>query len=323
MTNERKISVVVSTYNALDDLGRCVDSLRSQSYDSLEIVIVDDASTDGTFEFLKRCESEVSDIKVIRNQVNLGVAGARNEGIRNASGDIIAFTDADCIAERNWISELVKIYEREDVAAVGGRIIDAGTDSLWSRASTGLNHVAGKEGFVGYIQGCNMSYDSEVLRKFMFNDELKYGYEETLLCDQLVQDGYKIYYTPSAVVHHRHRKSLKSLLKQKYLRGVSSVWYRKKKHDFFMFKRHFALLLAVCMFPFYRIKFMMYGLWVFALLFLGSLVRDEIMLYRRSALEFIVLSPFIIVLELAHFYGSCVGLIKFRLLKSDEHQRSS
>lgn len=225
-----KVSVIVCTYNAKDELKECLESLENLDYRDKEIIIVNDASSDDTLEFLQKFKNRTTlKTTIVTNERNRGVAGSRNAGIQHAAGEIIAFTDADCVADCRWISELVKIYGQEDVAAVGGRILDTRVTSIWNLASKGLNFVASSEGYVSYIQGCNMSFDSSVLRKYMFSDEIKYGYEETLLCDYLVDSGYKIYYNPGAVVHHKHRTNLAALLKQKYLRGVSSIWYRKKK----------------------------------------------------------------------------------------------
>lgn len=313
----KKVSVIVCTYNAKDELKECLESLENLDYRDKEIIIVNDASSDDTLEFLQqfRNRTKLKTI-IVTNERNRGVAGSRNAGIQHAAGEIIAFTDADCITDCKWISELVKIYDQEDVAAVGGRILDTRVTSIWNLASKGLNHVASSEGYVPYIQGCNMSFDGKVLRKYMFNDEIKYGYEETLLCDYLVDDGYKIYYNPGAVVHHKHRTSLAALLKQKYLRGVSSIWYRKKKNKLFMFKRHLVLLISLLCIPFFVMsKFFLYISLILFLVFLFSLLRDEIIFHHNINKNIIIYFPFLILIELFHFAGSCAGVVKFRFLK--------
>ncbi len=304
------------TYNAGDDLKECLDSLEKQDYSEKEIIVVNDASTDGTLEYLQRFKRQ-TELKLIdiTNEKNLGVAGSRNAGIRKSSGEIITFTDSDCVADCKWISELVRIYDQEKVAAVGGKILDARIDNIWKRSSRGLNHVAASEGYVSYIQGCNMSFDGNILRQYLFNDEIKYGYEETLLCDYLIGDGYKIYFNPQAIVHHKHKAKLRSLLRQKYLRGVSSIWYRKKQNKFFMLKRHFVLLIALLFIPFAAINLsLLYFSLVLFIVFSAGLFRDEIIFGRKNIIDIITISPFLIFIELFHFAGSCAGLIKFRLL---------
>lgn len=314
----KKVSVIVCTYNAKDELKECLESLENQDYSDKEIIIVNDASVDDTLEFLHQFRNQTKlEIIIVTNDRNRGVAGSRNAGIQRAAGDIIAFTDSDCIADRRWISELVKIYDRENVAAVGGKILDTRVTNIWNRAGKGLNFVASSEGYVPYIQGCNMSFNSGVLRKYMFNDEIKYGYEETLLCDYMIEEGYKIYYNPGAVVHHKHRTSLAAVLKQKYLRGVSSIWYRKKKNKLFMFKRHLLLLTSLLCIPFFAVsKFFLYISLILFLGFLFSLLRDEIMFHQHITKNVIISFPFLILIELFHFAGSCAGVVKFRFLKA-------
>jgi glycosyltransferase involved in cell wall biosynthesis len=313
---EKKFSVIVITHNAGGDLKECLGSIKDQDYAEKEVIVVDDASTDGTAELLRQFKSDAElEMTIVTNKENLGVAGSRNVGIRHASGDIIAFTDSDCVADRRWIAELARIYDQTDAAAVGGRILDDRIDNIWTRASRSLNHVSSAEGRVSYIQGCNMSFGSKILRKYLFNDEIKYGYEETLLCDYLIEHGYTIFYTPRAVVHHRHKADLPTLLKQKYMRGLSSVWYRKKQNKFFVFKRHFIFFTALLCVPFISInRYFLYLSLMLFLIFSASLIRDEIICGNRRIGELIVTYPFIVFIELFHFLGSCAGLVKFRFL---------
>ena len=313
----KKVSIIVITFNAKDELKECLESLENQDYNEKEIIVVNDASTDGTLEFLLQYQKQTAiEIKIITNKANHGVAGSRNVGIQHATGEIIAFTDADCVADRKWISELVKGYDYKDVTAVGGSISDKCITNIWELSDKGHDFVASEEGYVSYIQGCNMSFDSSVLRNFMFNDEIKYGYEEAILCDNLVGDGYKIYYRPQAVVHHKHRSNLLSLLKQKYLRGESSMWYRKKQNKLFMFKRHIIFLIALFLIPFFALnKIFIYLSLLLLLGFSLSLLRDEIIFKRKSIQEIMITFPLLIFIEFSHFWGSVVGLVKFRVLK--------
>jgi GT2 family glycosyltransferase len=160
-----------------------------------------------------------------------------------------------------------------------------------------------------------MSFEAEVLRKLMFNDEIKYGYEEALLCDYIVSAGHKIYYRPQAVVHHKRRSHLGAQLKRKYLLGLSSVWYRKKQNKSFMFKRHFVLLAALLLLPFFVLHklflFLPVGLFV---VFALSLFRDEIIFKKKTIAEILLTFPLLVFIELAHFWGSLVGSIKFKVL---------
>ena len=312
-----KVSIIVITYNAENDLKECLGSLEKQNYEEKEIIVVNDASTDGTLNFLRYYKNHTSmKMTVISNERNLGVAGARNVGIQHATGDIIALTDADCVADQNWVSELVKGFLHKNIGAVGGSISDARITNIWGLVRKGHDYISHSEGYVTYIQGCNMSFAGNVLREYMFDDEIKYGYEETLLCDYLIRDGYLIYYRPQAIVHHKHRSSLSGLIKLKYLRGISSIWYRKKQNKLFMFKRHIIFLIAIFLLPFsiINISFSYLSLFLFST-FCFSLLSDEIIFKAKSVREILITIPFLIFIEFFHFWGSCVGLLKFRVLK--------
>lgn len=311
------VSIIVCTYNAQEDLKECLESLEIQDYDEKEVIVVDDASEDSTSQLLQDFKARTKmEMIVVRNQRNLGVAGSRNVGIEQARGEIMAFTDADCTADSRWISELVKGYDHEGVRAVGGSIADKRITNIWELSDKGHDYVTSGESYVSYIQGCNMSFEARVLRKFMFNDEIKYGYEEALLCDCIIRDGYRIYYRPQAVVNHKRRSHLGALLKRKYLLGLSSVWYRKKQNKFFMFKRHFVLLAALLSLPISVLHklFLLLSLGLF-LVFALSLFRDEILFKKKTIVEILITFPFLVFIELAHFWGSLVGFIKFRVLE--------
>jgi GT2 family glycosyltransferase len=313
-----KVTTIVITYNAKEDLKECLESLEKQAYKEKELIVVNDASTDDTLNFLKQYKNQTSmEMKVISNERNLGVAGARNVGIKHAAGDIIAFMDSDCVADRNWVLELVKGFKQKDIAAVGGSISDGRISNIWELVRKGHDYVATSEGYVPFIKGCNMSFDTNVLKKYMFNDEIKYGYEDILLCDSLNDDGYRILYKPEAVVHHKHRSTLKRLLKQMYLRGYSSIWYLKKRKKFFMYKRHFLILCALIFILFSKMN--QTFLYVFLFLFSVAsfyLVLEEIKFNKKTVKEIILTFPFRVFIELFHFAGAMAGILKFRVLGS-------
>lgn len=110
------VSVILPVYNATATLRRCLDSIKAQTYRNIELVAVDDRSTDGSLSVLEefKAESGIETI-VVRHKENQGVAVARNTGLDNATGDYICWIDADDWFEKNAISEMVN--------AIGGRDI--------------------------------------------------------------------------------------------------------------------------------------------------------------------------------------------------------
>ncbi|MDE0490139.1 glycosyltransferase family A protein [Psychrobacter sp. A3] len=89
--NSQKVSIIVTTYNSVDFINNCIDSLLNQSINNLEIIVVDDASTDSTVEVLKKYSS----IKIIELKENRGTYHARNIGIQHSSGEFVTFQDSD------------------------------------------------------------------------------------------------------------------------------------------------------------------------------------------------------------------------------------
>ena len=113
------VSIVLGVYNGAEIIGDCLESLLNQNYpaDAYDIIVVENGSTDNTTEVVKRYP-----VRLFHNSVR-GLAPARNTGISQSNADIIAFTDADCIADPNWLSALVKPYADPEVGGVGGAIL--------------------------------------------------------------------------------------------------------------------------------------------------------------------------------------------------------
>lgn len=106
MSNDLMVSVIVPVYNGEKYIERCIDSLLNQTYKNIEILIVNDGSTDGTSEKLKKYYT--NEKVIIINQKNGGVSKARNKAIESARGEYIQFTDSDDWLEKNMIEDMVK-----------------------------------------------------------------------------------------------------------------------------------------------------------------------------------------------------------------------
>lgn len=119
MKNDELVSVVVPCYNISDYVGRCLRSLMEQTYDKIEIICIDDGSTDQTGEKLERYAALDSRINVIHDK-NRGLSGARNFGVRQATGDYVTFVDGDDIVSPCYIQFLVdSMLEGHAEAAFG------------------------------------------------------------------------------------------------------------------------------------------------------------------------------------------------------------
>lgn len=147
MLKKPRVSVVIPTHNLKKELLVCVESVVNQDYSNLETIVVDNASTDGTYEAVKE---KFPQVKLFRNPKNLGVTGGRNAGIKNATGEYVFFFDHDMVAEPNMISELVKVAQSDPKIGIVTPKIYYWEDKkkIWA-AGTGINLWTGKIIFRG------------------------------------------------------------------------------------------------------------------------------------------------------------------------------
>jgi len=106
-----KVSVIVTIYNSEKYLEKCLDSIVKQSYSNIEIILVDDASKDSSIQICNKFQKEDERIKIIQKG-HMGVSGARNAGIENATGEYILFVDSDDWIDYNTIKYLIDIYNK-------------------------------------------------------------------------------------------------------------------------------------------------------------------------------------------------------------------
>lgn len=107
------VSLIIPNYNGAEYLRKYMRSVLDTNYPNLEIIFVDDGSTDDSIKVVKEMFSSDSKLRTIRHHRNLGLAYARNTGIREAKGPIIAFLDNDIEVDPNWLTELVKVLESD------------------------------------------------------------------------------------------------------------------------------------------------------------------------------------------------------------------
>ena len=107
-----KVSIVIPVYNVEKYLARCIQSVINQTYENIEIILVDDGSMDSSGKLCDTYKMRDNRIKVI-HQRNLGVSAARNVGLDLAEGDSITFIDADDYVAENYIETLVNLMKKE------------------------------------------------------------------------------------------------------------------------------------------------------------------------------------------------------------------
>lgn len=245
----KRISVVVCTYNRCDTLKGAIKSLSEQSFpkEGYEIIVVDNNSTDNTKAAVQDLMAVIPNLRYIHEKEQ-GHNPSRNRGVREASGDIVAFTDDDVEADHDWIKELVGAFERfPDVVAVGGRTILLFLEAKPTWLSDRLLYHYGdaqlgiETKYLTFPQhpfGLNMAFKKTCFYEVgSFTPKLGRRKTENLLSDdekelfyRISEVGLKTLYTPHAVIRHMipgDRTMRKWLISRSYWQGVSQVVFEQ------------------------------------------------------------------------------------------------
>ena len=227
---ERQISIVIPTFNSAKVLGTCLESLTNQTVgrERYEVIVVDDGSTDETRDVVSKYP-----VKYIYQQ-NSGPAVARNNGVRQAEGEIILFTDADCEPRSNWIEELVKPLRDPQVVGVKGTYKTRQKELIARLVQIEYEHKyerMKKFKYIDFVDTYSAGYRKDIFMKYGGFDERypRASVEDQEFSFRLSHDGHKMVFNPEAVVYHRHSARLTDYLKKKY-----KIAYWKA----FLLKRH-------------------------------------------------------------------------------------
>jgi glycosyltransferase involved in cell wall biosynthesis len=226
------VSVVVPTHKRADMLGRCLDALVAQSYDNLEVVVVDDCSPDETPEILERFRVAHPEIKLtlLRNDPQRGANPSRNRGIAAATGEIVAFEDDDCIADPRWIEETVKAFVSDRVGAVTGIVLDPPPKNIYDLAFGGTHLVYGDQ-HANRVVGCNMAVRRALLQGKLDEDRAQVSSDMTVsgrgdeegLYLKLKAEGWEVRIAREAKTLHVHHYSRESFYRQAFKGGGSAA----------------------------------------------------------------------------------------------------
>ena len=246
------VSVIIVTKNHSKYLKKCLDSVLNQTYKNIEIIIIDHNSSDNTAEIVFSLKT--NKIKYILYKKNKGIADVRNFGVQNSQGEYVFFTDADCIATRNWIEEGINFFLKENVAGVEGKTI-AENQNFGASEHFVENYLGGQ------YQTCNMGYKKRILVELgMFNEKYKTAYEDIDLALR-VKKKYSIKFNPNMLIFHQLVKWTLWGLITNALRGRDKVMLVKDHnyHKILKFRILEINSLIIILFPFllifyYRIK---------------------------------------------------------------------
>jgi len=233
-----RISVVVPVYNGEATIRTCVEALLGLDYpsDRFEVIVVDNKSTDGTRRLV-----EGYPVTLLQEAAVQSSYAARNLGITRASGDVIAFTDADCVPERGWLRAIVAAIDAPDVGGVAGAIEAFRADSPVERyqaqrairADRAYSHKV-----LPFAQTANAAYKREVFEKIgLFDPTLIYGGDLDFSWRMQSAGGLRLVYEALAFVWHRHRTTYKGLFGLYEKNAIANCLLSERYHHYETYPR--------------------------------------------------------------------------------------
>lgn len=215
------VYIVVINYNNFEDTIECIKSLNSIYYKNKKILIVDNYSKNNSVKELK---AHIPSCDILQLNENLGFAGGNNVGIKKAlelGADYVLLINNDTTVNKDFLDKMVEVfYKYEDVGIVGGKILNYYNKNLISHAGGnidlfkyttthyGLNKFDSSEynteREVGFISGCLMLIKSEIFKSVgLLPEEYFMYYEDTDYCLNVRENGYKLIYSPKAIIYHK------------------------------------------------------------------------------------------------------------------------
>lgn len=235
-----KVSVILPTYNRKRELEKCLNSFLCQDapLSDFEIIVIDDGSTDDTEQLFTSSNGWQPLQLVYYKQTRNGVSSARNAGIKIAKGKILAFIDSDCLANKDWIKNIMFYHEKfPDIAAIHGR-----TEAYSNNDYTAITEQKiidryldylilsnGEHKFINTLYTCNCSVKTGIFTrlKCSFSKEMFTG-QDVDLARQILQKGEKIIYIDDIVAKHKNRTNFFSYMRRSFRSGRGEYLLRAK-----------------------------------------------------------------------------------------------
>jgi len=225
MFSQKLVSVIVVNFNGKDFLKILFPSLLKTNYEKFEVILVDNASSDGSIEYI-RDNFKDERITIIRNDKNYGPASARNIGFKKAMGEYIAFLDNDTEVDSEWLMELVKAFENDHKIAVAQcKLLNMVQRNRFDHAGDYFNSLGFleerskqciDEGQFNKVEEILSAKSAAVMIKSpiykelgMFDETYFIFMEETDFCFRVCLRGYKVIFVPKAIVWHAFHTPLK------------------------------------------------------------------------------------------------------------------
>lgn len=245
MNSHPRVSVITINYNNANVTGALLESLRKVTYPDVEVIVIDNFSTEDPTEYITRHFPEVT---FIRSPKNLGFAGGNNLGIQAATGEYLLFLNNDTEVDPGFLEPMVHLFETNaEAGAASPKILYYNSDGIIQYAgSTCMNPFTGRNKRVGFMEkdrgqhdtlrqtdlahGAAMMVPRRVIEKAGVMPEFFFlYYEEIDWCESIKKAGYKIFFVPGSKVYHKESMSVGKLstLKTYYMTRNRLLFMRR------------------------------------------------------------------------------------------------
>lgn len=228
------ISVIIPVKNDEENIRDSVKSVLNQEIDrDFEVIVADNGSTDGTVDVI-----EDLPVKILKEE-KLSASAVRNTGVKNSQGDVLAFTDSDCIAHEKWLENHLEFHGKGDVV-MGRNFLHPGYRKyVISKAQeygllpyfdfNFLDEGTEKLEFWN-LYTSNLSVKRKVFDEVgLFDEQFRYaGSEDTEFGHRVVSNGYEIFYNPQAKIFHKHANKINSALDRSIRAGRQAKFLAEK-----------------------------------------------------------------------------------------------
>ena len=328
------VSIIVPAHNEEATIEKCLASLENMDYPSnkLDIILINDGSTDGTKKIMgNHVQKSKYTFKYLETE-GVGAPKARNIGLKKAKGEHVAFTDADCVVEKDWLRNLIKNFS-DGVVSVGGPNITPEDDtefakcvgivlSILSKTGSRYASIADKRKEIFHNPTCNVIYRKDVIEEVGGFNENLVNCEDEELDYRIRERGHIILYTPEAKVYHYRRPTWKRFAKMAYSYAVGrmqAIKLHRKMGKWYHYTPS-AIISAIILLLILSLLNVVYLWWALSILVIGGIGIGVMGLYLGSKTKMSNFLTYCMLIAI-WFWGSGFGYFRGLLMRKKEFQR--